>query len=96
MNPKIHPRDVIELSVPTLPWALGDSTALLCDLCDEIPDIDDETGEYDLHQMVHVPSRADGSTQWWCSECAGIEKFGKVTCPDEFLRTDGTCQVCDE
>lgn len=25
----VKPRDVIELSVPTLPWALGDATALL-------------------------------------------------------------------
>lgn len=29
MNPKINPRDIITLSVPTLPWALGDATALL-------------------------------------------------------------------
>lgn len=63
-----------------------------CDLCGRIPDVDEDSSEYDLHQMCHLPGR---ETQWWCSSCAGIEKFGVVQCPDEFLDSSGRCSLCD-
>lgn len=69
--------------------------ASTCDMCGELPDVD-ENDEYDLQQMCHAPTNPDGSTQWWCSECAGIEKFGKAKCPEEFKAPDGSCTVCDK
>ena len=62
-----------------------------CDYCGKVPDVDQTTNEYDLHQMCHV---GGFSAPWWCSDCAEIPKFGSVPCPDEFLNSDGTCQIC--
>ncbi len=47
----------------------------------------------ELNQMCHMPGimrRGIYETQWWCEECAE----NMTSCPDEFLNTDGSCQVC--
>lgn len=48
----------------------------------------------ELNQMCHVPGIVKNGVYqapWWCDECAE----GMLDCPDEFLNTDGSCQICN-